>query len=62
MFAGSAHSNSNYDALLLNWSTLPVRPGVTFETIANYSAGAAATARESLLAKGWTITDAGVAP
>jgi hypothetical protein len=62
MFAGSAHSRSNYDALLVKWSTLPVRSGVTFETRANFSAGAAAAARASLITKGWTMVDAGVAP
>ena len=62
MFVGSAHSRGNYDALLSNWSTLPVRSGVTFETSANFSAGTAAAARTSLIAKGWTIVDAGVAP
>jgi surface protein len=62
MLDGSAQSNSNYDALLINWSALPVRSGVTFETSAHFSPGAAAAARANLIAKGWTIVDAGAAP
>jgi hypothetical protein len=53
---------ANYDALLVSWSTLPVQTGVHLDVNAQYSAGAAASARQTLIdSSGWLIADEGQA-
>lgn len=52
----------DYDQLLINWAAQTTEPDTTInfgETDTKYSAGAAATARASLVTRGWTITDGG---
>jgi len=51
----------NYDKLLIGWAAQTEQPNVTLNVnnLTNYSAGAPATARASLVANGWTITDDG---
>ncbi len=59
MFEGVTLSTANYDALLQGWSAQTLKSGVTFSGgNSQYCAGA--TARASLVARGWTITDAGM--
>jgi surface protein len=65
MFNGAQLSTSNYDALLIGWSTIspnetPLKPNVRFSAgNSNYCNGA--IARSSILnAYSWTITDAGL--
>ena len=56
-------TTANYDALLIQWDTLTGYPSglaITFGST-QYSAGAAATARASLVTKGLVITDGGQA-
>ncbi len=64
MFEGSALSTKNYDALLISWSQQKVRAAVECSAgDAQYSAGEAAEARQSLIDKHrWVITDGGQAP
>jgi surface protein len=53
-------STANYDALLIGWAAQAVNTGVVFSGgNSKYSAGAAATARGTLVTAGWTITDGG---
>lgn len=60
--AGTALSQANYDALLIGWEGQTEPSGIQFSAgDANYSAGAAATARAALVSNGWTITDGGQA-
>lgn len=63
MFNGVTLSTANYDAILTGWATQIVQNGVVFHGgNSQYSAGAAATARQSLIDDdGWTITDGGQA-
>ena len=65
MFTGAQLSISNYDTLLIGWSTIspnetPLKPNVTFSGgFSNYCNGE--TARSSIISTyGWTITDAGL--
>ena len=53
---------SSYSATLISWGAQSVQNGVNI-TFGNstYSAGAAATARQSLVNQGWTISDGGQA-
>lgn len=62
MFAGKALSQPNYDALLTGWSTLSLKPGVSFHGgTSRYSSGQIETDRLSIITNfGWTITDGGV--
>ena len=62
MFSSSGFSDSDYDALLIAWSAQTLQPGVSFHAgNAQYSAGAAATARGVLTSapNNWVITDGG---
>jgi surface protein len=65
MFASAGLSTTNYDALLIGWSTIsanetPLKPNVPFDAgTSKYCNGA--TARASIInTYGWTITDAGL--
>ena len=57
--ANSSFTTTNYDKLLNGWSGQNVKSGVSFKTPSKYSS-AASSARESLVNKGWTITDGGL--
>ncbi len=61
MFYGATLSTTNYDALLTGWGAQTLQSGVYFNGgNSQYSAGAAATARQSIIDNfGWTITDGG---
>lgn len=62
MFDGSAHSQTNYDPLLIAWDGQAHNTGVSFHAgTAKYGAGAPATARAALVSDSWTITDGGPA-
>ena len=53
-------STANYDNTLIGWAPQGVQNGVNIHFgTSEYSAGAAATARATLVSKGWTITDGG---
>ena len=55
-------STSNYNATLIGWGAQSVQNGVSISFgNSTYSAGAAATARQSLVNQGWTISDGGQA-
>ena len=59
---GTTFSTANYDAILIAWDA--AKAGYRTDLAPNfgnskYSAGAAATARASLVTHGWTITDGG---
>ena len=59
-FIPTAFSTDNYDLLLVGWESQTEKPNVSFSAhTAKYSAGSPATARASLIANGWTITDGG---
>ena len=54
------YPTANYDNLLIGWAPQNVNNGLTFNFGgAKYSAGAAASARATLVSKGWTIVDGG---
>lgn len=60
--SANALSQANYDATLIAWSALTVKPNVVFHAgDATYSTGAATTARGVLTGSpnNWTITDGG---
>ncbi|HOZ37849.1 MAG TPA: BspA family leucine-rich repeat surface protein [Anaerolineaceae bacterium] len=58
MFTGVTLSTANYDALLNGWAAQTLQNGVPFHGgYSQYCAGE--TARASLAARGWTITDGG---
>ena len=61
MFNGVTLSTSNYDSLLLGWSQLTLQDNVSFDGgNSKYSAGAAATARQSIIENSnWVIIDGG---
>jgi len=61
MFNGVTLSTPNYDSLLLGWSQLTLQDGVSFDGgNSQYSAGAAAAARASIIDNSnWVITDGG---
>ncbi len=55
-------STSNYNNTLIGWSPQNVQNGVSIDFgNSTYSAGSAASARSTLVSKGWTITDGGQA-
>ena len=55
-------STSNYDSTLIGWAPQNVQNGVNIHFgNSTYSAGSAASARATLVSKGWTITDGGQA-
>lgn len=62
MFFGARLSTANYDALLIAWAALDVQDSKSFHGgTSQYSSGAAATARQSLINDDlWTITDGGL--
>lgn len=62
MFELVTLSTANYDAILIGWAAQTVQPNVNFHGgNSKYSAGAAATARASLISDdNWTITDGGM--
>jgi len=63
MFNGVTLSIANYDALLIGWEGQTEQADVVFHgSEGTYSAGAATTARDALVANGWTITDGGQTP
>jgi len=61
MFSGVTLSTPNYDALLIGWGARVLKSDVEFDGGNSlYSAGVAATARQSIIDNfGWTITDGG---
>jgi surface protein len=63
MFISSGLSTANYDLLLIAWEQLTLQDDVSFGLGSiQYSAGAAATARASIVSTySWTITDGGEA-
>ena len=63
MFLGVTLSTANYSALLIGWEAGTHNTGaVKFHGgSSQYSAGAAATARATLVSEGWVITDGGQA-
>ena len=55
-------STSNYNNTLIGWGPQNVQSGVSISFgNSTYSAGSAASARSTLVSKGWTITDGGQA-
>ena len=63
MFTDSGLTTNNYDLILIGWSALTLKNGVTFGGGPQYSAGTAATARQSIIdTYFWNIPDAGEAP
>ena len=55
-------STSNYSTTLIGWGAQSVQNGVNIHFgNSRYSAGSAASARSTLVSKGWTITDGGQA-
>ena len=57
---GITLSTANYNSILIGWAPQSVQNGVSVSFgNSKYSAGAAATARSTLVGKGWTITDGG---
>lgn len=62
MLLGSAFSRTNYDPTLIAWDALTLQSGVSFHAgTAQYSAGAAETARANMISSdSWTITDGGL--
>ena len=55
-------STSNYDSTLVGWAPQNVQNGINIHFgNSTYSAGSAASARATLVGKGWTITDGGQA-
>ena len=63
-FMGNSNgiSTSNYDSTLIGWAPQNVRNGVNIHFgNSRYSAGSAASARATLVSKGWTISDGGQA-
>ena len=63
MFLGVTLSTANYSALLIGWEAGTHNTGaIKFHGgSSQYSAGAAATARATLVSEGWVITDGGQA-
>tara|TARA_R110000764_G_scaffold86362_1_gene167031 strand:+ start:92 stop:1075 length:984 start_codon:yes stop_codon:yes gene_type:complete len=63
MFKGVTLSTANYSALLIGWEAGTHNTGAVKFHGGNsqYSAGAAATARATLVSEGWVITDGGQA-
>ncbi|MFX1427875.1 MAG: BspA family leucine-rich repeat surface protein, partial [Promethearchaeota archaeon] len=62
MFYGVALSTSNYDDLLLGWSQLTLKSGVTFDAGYSKYSKAAADARQFIISSfAWIITDGGLA-
>ncbi|MCK5807367.1 DUF285 domain-containing protein [bacterium] len=61
MFAEIELSTANYDALLIGWAAQTVQSGIVLDVEASqYTAGAAATARQKLIDDfSWTINDGG---
>lgn len=57
----SSTNQTNYNNLLKEWSSLSnLKTSVTFHAgSSNYSGTAATNARNTLIQKGWTITDGG---
>jgi len=62
MFTGATLPTPIYDNLLINWSQLPLKSGVTFSGgNSKYSAGDAANARAYIISTyGWSIMDGGI--
>ena len=62
MYNNAHFSTANYSATLIGWAPQNVQNGVNIHFgNARYSAGSAASARSTLVSKGWTITDGGQA-
>lgn len=61
LLLGTAFSTTNYDLLLVGWQGQTHNNSVAFHAgTAQYSSGAPATARASLVTDLWTITDGGL--
>ena len=60
MLTSSGMSTANYDALLIGWDSRSVLSSVFSATTIGYTSASSA-ARSSLIAKGWAITDFGLA-
>lgn len=62
MFANVTLSTPNYDSTLMAWAAQNVQDSVVFDGgSSQYTCGIPAMARDTLVAKGWTITDGGQA-
>lgn len=59
MFKGVTLSTANYDSILIGWDSLSREPGSVRFTAGQSQFCLGINARTSLLAKGWTIEDAG---
>ena len=60
MLTSSGISAANYDAALIGWDSRSVLPSIFSANFIGYTSASAA-ARSSLIAKGWAITDFGLA-
>lgn len=56
---GAAFNTTNYDLLLNAWSLQSLQGGLTFDTDAQYGAGAAAARASIITNASWTINDGG---
>ncbi len=60
MFLNKTLTTQNYDNLLIGWAPQSLKTEVSFHAgSSKYSAGDAATAKATIISKGWTITDGG---
>ncbi|MEZ4960277.1 MAG: BspA family leucine-rich repeat surface protein [Saprospiraceae bacterium] len=59
MFLGALLSTSNYDNLLIGWSTLPVQQNVNFHAGSSIYCQGASARQDLINNQGWTITDGG---
>jgi hypothetical protein len=61
MFYRATLSQSNYEALLINWNAQALQPGLSFDGgNSTYCSGAAANARANMInSDGWAIHDGG---
>jgi surface protein len=60
MFSNSALSTSNYDQILIGWSSQNLNQNLTFYSSASYSCTAAAARQQIINNYGWTINDVGL--
>lgn len=58
MFHNTTMSTANYDALLIGWEAQTEQPNVTFHAGNADPSASGITARNALVANGWTIVDA----
>jgi surface protein len=62
MFNYSSLSTTNYDAILNNWSTLPLKSNVYFGTTATYSSAGESARQYIIDTYNWNLTDNGLEP